>query len=276
MWYLNKIPKICHIYWGGGPMVYMRYLGIKTFIKHNPDWDIIFWYPKVPFKGKSWGIETGHCQFNPELVKDYFPEVFKLPIRKEEVDFGALKFGFDIAEVHKNDYIRINSLFLYGGAWIDTDIIFFKPIEELKINIPENKDIETVVCIGPYGHSTGINMACEDNKMFGVFLSMLTAEYRKRKYQCWGPDMFNKYFKTIGQINRITKAINLDMDVIYAHDIHDVNDLLDDIKPRFTDGSIGCHWYGGHSQWGDFMNKTKGGIVNIPDNLIGRLIKSVQ
>ena len=76
-WNLN-ISKGSHTYWGGGKLVYLRYLTIKTFMRLNPDWQIILWYPVAPFKGKSWGIEPGHKELNQDLCKDYLPELMSL------------------------------------------------------------------------------------------------------------------------------------------------------------------------------------------------------
>lgn len=273
MWHLN-VPKCCHIYWGGGKMVYLRYLTVTTFMKLNPDWKIILWYPKVSFHGKSWGIESGCQELNERLFKDYFPDLLDLPIIKMSVDFKGLGFRDNFAEVHKNDYIRISVLNHYGGVWSDLDILYFKPITELKVNVPENKNIENYVCISPdYGHSTGFNMASEGNQFYGKLVDFLPLEYHHKNYQCWGPDIFNKYFK---HLNSMPSTINLDMDVVYAHDCHRVSELLINSTPRFTEGSIGCHWYGGNSLWGKFLNDTHGGFDNLTDNLISKLIKDAK
>lgn len=271
-WKLS-VPKILHLYWGGGKLIYLRYLTIKSFIKHNPDWKIVFWHPEVPFKGRSWGINTHYQYLNENVCNDYLPEVLSLPIKSVPIDFNSLKFHKNMAEVHKNDYIRISVLNLYGGVWSDLDIIYFKPITELKVNKEENRDKEAYVCIGPYGHSTGFNMATPNSKFFERLSNLLNVEYRKNEYQCWGPDMFNKYYKSFSSI---PNAVNLDMDVVYAHDCHQVRELLNGSTPRFTVGSIGCHWYGGNEVWGDYLNKTKGGEVNLPDNLISKLIKDAE
>ena len=52
-WQLN-IPKIFHVYWGGGVMPYIRFLTVKSFMKYNPDWEIMFWYPKYPSTHVTW------------------------------------------------------------------------------------------------------------------------------------------------------------------------------------------------------------------------------
>jgi len=266
------VPKILHIYWGGGKLIYLRYLTVKSFVKHNPDWQIIFWYPKEPFKGRSWGIGQNYQYLNEDVCKDYLPDLLKLPITKMSVDFASLGFRNNMAEIHKNDYIRISALNLYGGVWSDMDIIYFKPLIELKVNKEENRDKETYVCISDYGHSTGFNMAISGSQFFAALSDLVSKEYRSNVYQCWGPDIFNKYYKTFEQI---PNAVNFDMDVVYAHCCTQVWELLKPSTPRFTEGSIGCHWYAGNEVWGGFLTKTKGGEVKLPDCLISDLIRAL-
>lgn len=273
MWNLSQVPRVAHFYWGGLRLPYLRYLTIKSFMTLNPDWQVILWYPMSPYRGKSWGIDRGHKEINQRLIKDYLPELLSLPITKIPVDFNNLKFASINAEVHKADYIRVNALYLYGGLWSDMDILYFKPVSEMACNVPENRNKEVFVCIGDYGHSTGFNLAVEKSHFFEVLVNNLNKNYQRNNYQCWGPDIFNRYFK---KLRSIPKAVNLGMDVVYAHDCHHVHELITSVQPRFTEGSIGCHWYGGNSIWGDFLNKTNGGENNLPNNIIGNLIQNAK
>lgn len=34
------IPKIAHFHWTGPPMSWLRLMGISTFVRHNPDWEV--------------------------------------------------------------------------------------------------------------------------------------------------------------------------------------------------------------------------------------------
>ena len=271
-WHLD-IPKIAHFYWGGGKLIYLRYLAFKTFAALNPDWKIILWQPERHFTGKSWGIERGNQPINYKLMEDYTDKLSDLPITLMKVNFESLKFWANMAEVHKNDYIRINSLYLYGGLWSDTDILYFKSMNDLCVNTEENKEKQVYVCIADYGHSTGFNLATEGSKFFTKLLEMLNPEYKPLEYQCWGPDMFNKYFR---KLELIPAGVNIPMDVVYAHNCHNVCELLNGKFSRFTDQSIGCHWYGGNSVWGRFLNETAGGEKNLKNNIISQLIINAQ
>ena len=222
-WHLTQVPRLMHTYWGGGKLPYLRYLTIKTFMRLNPDWQIVLWYPKVPYKGKSWGVEPGFEEMKQDLCKDYLPELMDLPITKMQIDFHELRFRKVTAEVHKADYIRINTLYLYGGLWSDMDILYFKPVTEMNANRPENANKEVFVCISDYGHSTGFNLAKEESKFFGTLRANLDRNFKQRYYQCWGPDIFNKYFR---KLSSIPNAVNLDMDIVYAHDCHHAPELI--------------------------------------------------
>jgi hypothetical protein len=211
-------------------------------------------------------------KIDEKICKDYFPEVKKLDIVFMPIDFKSLGAKSDLAEVHKNDYIRVNALYLYGGLWSDTDIIYFRSVNALKANVPENKDKEMFVCIADYGHSTGFNMAVEGNEFTRILNDNMNREYKSNAYQCWGPDMWNKYFKTLKDV---PGGAEIGMEAVYAHDVHNVNDLLSITNKRFTEHSIGCHWYGGHQQWNEFYNKTAGGEKNLPKCLISDLINEV-
>jgi hypothetical protein len=270
-WNLS-VPKICHFYWGGANLVYLRYLTVKTFIKFNPDWDVVLWYPVKPYMGKSWG-GTGHDLINSDLCKDYLPDLMDLEITKIPVDFEKMNFPGNTAEIHKADYMRIELLKQHGGVWSDLDIIYFKPLTDLKANTSENKDKEVYVCTGDYGHSTGFNMARPDSQFFNHLSDRLSAEYNPDNYQCWGPDLFNKYYK---KVELIPGAVNLSMDVVYAHNCHNVNELLNGAAPRFNDESIGCHWYAGNQLWGKFLNETGGGVKNLQNNLISKIIRESE
>lgn len=272
MWHL-KIPKILHVYWGGGVLPYMRYLTVKSFIDLNPDWDIYLWTPKEHNKKVTW--RSGENSYT-SYCRDYMPYLLRLPVIHSVLDYSEYGFTPNSAEVHKADYTRIAVLKHYGGVWADMDIIFFRSIEDIYVNKSQYEDKEVFGCIAHYGHSTGFLMARPESRMFNILCDALVKEFSPTSYQCIGPDLFNKYFR-----NRITNGVNLSMDVVYAHDASKFTDIAEKSqgelltlkKARFTDRSIGCHWYGGHPMWKQFIRETNGGLENLSDNIIGNLIR---
>jgi hypothetical protein len=63
------------------------------------------------------------------------------------------------------------------------------------------------------------------------------------------------------------------MDVVYAHDASHIPELLNGSPPRFNDESIGVHWYAGYGAWEEFIRKTDGGLINLPNTIIGNLLR---
>jgi hypothetical protein len=243
-------------------------------MKYNPDWEIQFLYPKYSSKDKSWlsyenKDETLSC-------KNFIQEVFDLPITKTDIDFRNFGINNNIPEVHKSDFIRLHQLSTFGGVWSDMDIIYIKPISDFYLNTPENKDIETFVCNNDYGHSIGFMMASKGNKFFKILSEYAIKEYEPLYYQTLGAKLYNKYFYTMDPINAITPAINFSMDVVYPIVAGNEDQILNGAANNFTDRTIGLHWYAGHPQWKSFLEQTNGGLVNLPNTVIGNLIKSKE
>jgi len=269
-WHLN-VPKILHVYWSATPMPYLRYLTVVSFMKYNPDWEVILWLPKYPYKVITW--ETKELNYSTEGITDYFPNLLKLPIQINYVnlkDFGQTN---EMSEVHKSDFLRYWILTTYGGVYSDMDILYFRSIEALHVNSIDHIDKETFVCISPrYGHSAGFYMAAKGSLYFKEMFRRVTID--PGKYQSVGPDAVNKEFPTVSSINKISPAVDIGMAAVYMHDAKRVRIIYKSARARFAARSIGCHWYGGDPLSGKFLNETDGGRINLPNNILtGILIK---
>jgi len=269
-WELTQISRTLHIYWGGGTLPYLRYLTVKSFMDLNPQWKVILWIPSTYTKNNTWN--TIEQKYNV-ICQDFTRELMDLPLTVSIVDFEDFGFSNDMPEVHKADYLRSYLLWAYGGLWVDMDVLFFKPMNELEVNTQENKDIETFVCICSYGHSTGFLMTKKGNRFFERLVTFSKREYNASLYQCIGPEIYNKYGKTLEEINQFSPTVNMKMDVVYAHDAHHMTEILGNVPSRFTKGSIGLHWYAGHPMWEKFFRETNGGLTNLPNNIIGNLLR---
>jgi hypothetical protein len=269
-WHLKQIPKILHCYWGGGVLPYIRYMTVKTFIKHNPDWQVMFWYPKYPTMDISW--ETQELDYKVDCV-NCLPLLLSLPITKIPVDFESVGFFNNASEAHKFDFLKHFLCFVYGGVISDMDILYFRPMEYLKINTPENSDKENFLCWADYGFSNGFNIAKKGSKLFEKTIGFCQKEYDPANFQCIGPWLFDNHYPNIEAINSFSPTINIGMDAVYAHNNSQTHELIDGSKPRFADESVGCHWYAGKLQWGPFLNQTNGGHDNLPDCIISNLLK---
>lgn len=264
------IPKILHLYWGGEKIPYLRFMTIKTFMKHNPDWEINLYYPKHLTKKQSWFTYENKLQLHQ--YKDFTPEIENMSINKVEVDFEYYGISNNISEVHKSDFIRLIKLNEFGGLWSDMDIFYIKPMTDFYLNKKIYGDIETYVCIREYGHSIGFMMASKGNKFFKKLSELAINEYDPYWYQTLGARLYNKHFLTMKSINELASAINIDMSVVYPHVAGLEHELIDGTKSRFTNKTIGVHWYAGHPQWEHFFLITNGGLINLPNCIIGNLL----
>lgn len=270
-WKLD-IPKILYTYWGGGSLYYLRYLTIKSFQKENPDWEVRFYYPKVSVKTVSWhtpeqkNITTNLTDFKSQVLEDP-------TIKSFEVDFELFGLPNTMPEVHKSDFLRLMLLSNEGGLWSDMDIFYFKPMSWFHLNDEKYKTIETFYCNREYGHSVGFLMGVPGNKFFRFLLEQTRNSYHPYMYQTFGAALYNRFFREEGTVEKITTAMNISMDVVYSHRAGDTAQLLGK-EPKFTKNSLGIHWFGGDEVWGDFLRVTDGGLKNLPDCIIGDLIKN--
>lgn len=274
-WHLS-IPKILHVYWGFDTLPYMRYLTVKSFIHFNPDWKVVLWKPEGRSVKNTW--KSNHQSYSVDC-DDYLANLlgitpYILPIKA--ADFNIPE---GITDVHISDFLRLQVLSTTGGVWSDMDVIYFKPITELKVNTEDNKYIDTFVCMrdhNAYIHSGGFLMADMYSRYYECLKVMAKSYYNIEDYQCVGVNMYNKVFSTLDSVQRYTNAENIGMDAVYAHDALHVKELINGAPLMFTKDSIGCHWYGGHPQWGKFIKDTNGGLTNLPDCVIGNLIKDLK
>jgi hypothetical protein len=269
MWHLKNIPRVLHLYWGASKLSYLRYLTLETFHYYNPDWEIRFYYPKESVKTQTW---TGNEQKYAERWDDWTSMIDGSYVDMIEVPWEEPRFK-NMSEVHRSDYFRWKLLSTVGGLWADFDILFFRSIDNLAINIPQNKDKQSVVCISGYGHSIGFMMASLDDTNFAKLAKESLRLYDIKDYQCIGSTMFNKLFPTI---NSLSNAVNLGMEAVYFYDASWMKLIFTDcLSPEENPTSIGVHWYAGSQVAGKFLADTNGGI-NSHKSLLGKLIKNYE
>lgn len=253
-------------------MPYMRYLTAKSFIEMNPDWDVLLWTPMMRSHKRAW--TTGENGYSINCT-DYYPRLLELGISVFEVDFEGFGFSNDMAEVHKSDYLRLYLLSTMGGLWSDMDIIYFKPMTAFVLNTSKYKSKDAWVCINKhseYIHSGGFLMSAPGSPYYTRLEELSHTCYRDTDYQSIGVTMFNRCFPTIDKIREISDAMNIGMDVVYAHNANQIRDIMELNRPLFTENSIGIHWYAGHPLWGKFIRKTDGGRTNLPLTVIGTVL----
>lgn len=277
MWYLKKIPKILHVYFGGRKIPYVRYLTIKSFKILNPDWTIKFYYPQYPYEKNSWQSFEQKYVFNGD---DYFDEIKNLHTQMMPIDFQQIGINNGVSEVYKSDFLRWFLLFTEGGLWSDMDILYFRPMNSLVFNNMENENIDTGACISKYGHSVGFMFGSQNNEYYATLWDDSRKTWDNTNYQSIGSILVNRHFPTIESIEKKCPKlhpINIPMDVVYAYNALDIKKIYNcEDMSQFTKQSIGLHWYAGHPLAGEFLEKTNGGKLFLINNVISKTITALS
>ena len=258
-WYLSKIPKTLHVYWGEERLPFLRYLTIYTFQLNNPTWKIKYYYPKQRQENKTWSTFeqkysiTGPC---------FLPDLEGINIEKIEIDMEKLGLSNNLSEVYKSDYLRWYILSEEGGLWSDMDILFFKSMNEISVNQSENSEVDTLPCIadiplgkGIYGHSIGFEMSAPNNSFYQtIYNEAKKIQNVEGNYQSLGSVMLNRLYPTIESIKKAfpkSSPMNIEHDTVYAYNAMHIKEIFDTVKfsgpDRLTKNTIGFHWYAGHS-----------------------------
>lgn len=267
-WYLVNIPKILHVYFGGR-LSYLNYLTIVSFLRHNPGWDVMFYCPVKCTKKITW--TSPEQKYHPTW-DDYTPFLKDLPISIIPIDFKKFGLSNDLSEVHKSDFIRWHLLSSIGGLWSDMDILYFRSMNDLAINRPENWYVETVVSISGYGHSIGFLMGSYKNKYFTTLHKQSFKAFDKESYQCIGSALCNELYPNLRSIAGY--PANIGMEAVYYFDADHISKIFkEDNNIKNIRNIIGIHWYAGHPMAGRFLNKTNGGLKDLPSNTISNLIR---
>jgi MoaA/NifB/PqqE/SkfB family radical SAM enzyme len=249
---------------------------IWTFVGLNRDWQVKFYYPKYPQKNKSW---VSHEQKYDFECEDYFQKLYELPIDIIPFDFESIGIRNDISEVYKSDFLRWYLLSTEGGLWSDMDILYFKPMDSLSFNFPDNSHYDTGVCICKYGHSIGFMLASKNNLYYKYVWQRAKAAWNSENYQSIGSTLSNSLFPTTETIQRILPQLNpisIPMDSVYAYDALRIGEIYKTSSmERYTKNSIGLHWYAGHPLAGEFLKQTKGGVIDIPNNVLGKTLTAL-
>lgn len=253
-------------------MPYIRYLTIKSFGRLNPDWKIVFLYPKVSVLQTTWfGYENK--QLGVDCV-DFLPEVMKLNIDKVEIDMSMFGLDNNISEVHKSDFIRWYYLGEYGGVWSDMDIIYTKPMNDIYFNKKENEDRDSFLCICDYGHSIGFMMSSPHNSLFRFLSEESKKNFNPSFYQTIGATLINQNFRTIESVNTIVNGYNFDRYVVYPYLAGEETNFFHRTRLTIPERTVGFHWFAGHPMWRNFILRTNGGLRPVQNTIIEQIINN--
>jgi hypothetical protein len=221
-----------------------------------------------------------------DLSSDYTNQLKELKVDIVLHDFNSYKFRNQAHEVHKSDFLRWRLLAQSGGLWSDIDILYTQPMTSLVENLPENAEVDTVLCPlkAPDKHTVGFLLSSTNNKFFKYLGELAKKQYNPGVYQCMGSDLINQGFKTFESFGvqfPTNKFLFLNRNCVYS-----ITSKTIELFYQAADASViekinnksvlGFHWFAGHPQSQMFENALTKNTVNEHNNLLSAVIKEYQ
>lgn len=230
----KHIPKILHLYWGLNlPLSYLRYLTVISWIRYNPDWQIIIGTPKV-----TSGISRHHDDKDMFYSgEDYFDKLRHIDnVTIQEFDWSGHQHIK--TEVQRSDIYRWVQVPKYGGWWSDFDILYLKPMISIE-------------------HFTKPVMIVYHTK----------STRKQHPIGFWGSPKNNRWIQNIGvrgdnRLKRNNKAMQgagteaiptiihkcndyITPDIVYPFPWNGLEPMLNNKQYNLPSETIGIHWFGG-------------------------------
>jgi hypothetical protein len=241
------IPKIAHFYWdGAGPMSFMRYMTLVSFVRHNPDWHICLYV----------GDGTGKPEWFTEEVQDitsysgpdYLSKVLDLPIEVLRI-FTPPEEA--MSPVHFKDLLNWQLLAAGGGVVADMDIFWIKSLDELGlrgdacfVEFQGNPKVGYIPVT--FIASAGNSALFED--VFGSALD----RYDPKRYESCGTPALPGSLDQMRNMYPYLEIVRLDDSCVFPfHHLPYVRAVnathgIGGRTEAFSPSSVGIHWYAGN------------------------------
>lgn len=261
---INKIPKVCHLFWESRPMSYLQTLTITTFHKQNPDWDILIYTP----------IQKDTCtvRYVAEYKGvDYFHTVRNLPyVHIINVDISDYGINEKLHNILRSDILRYNLLYNIGGVWSDFDVLWLRPIEKLfelkSLGKVTTKDFGTFVCRNKWNtefNNISILISARKHPLYKKLIDtcMKIQDDCKNtdtlQHQAFGTTMLDNLWQTAQQtIEEFNDVVAFPYYTFYPYSIFKLEELYKQTKVEkaLQPETIALHWWFGHKYSKEYVN----------------------
>ena len=270
------IPKLLHVYWGGGTLSFLQYLTVMSFKMHNPEYSVKLHTPlhssDIPM---PWITGEQHTSFRG---KDYYPMLLE-EVEVHEIDFKAI--GLDhLHEIHKSDVIRWKLLYDEGGIWSDMDILYTRPLQAA-LDLYPSMDMSVVLYPGSDGlgsHTIGFYMTKPNMQFFkDAYKLALQHSESPHEYQSLGAGLLASMYDKFPELQEAYPSdtiYNISKDIVYPcfWTQPAVKQIFFDTPNILKPDTIGIHWFNGNEMSKLYLNSYAAFKDN--ESLMSRLIKA--
>jgi len=253
----GKMPRRMSFFWAAKRMSWMRYMTLRTFRYHNPDWQIVLYLGDAD-GGKGWkSSETMDSQ--TYLGTDYSDQVSSLDVevRKWTSPLPAL------APAHACDLCQWEFLSQTGGFYADMDILFVRPMPYKDL-----QNADAVFCLSEGYMAIGLVGASANSPLFRHVSAMAKENYSPSSYQSTGAEAIYRLAgiwpnwstfnlpgtKAMSVLRRKYKKLTiaeLPPVTVYPWTYKQMECVFSQTN-AVPEGCVGIHWFGGNNlsqQW---------------------------
>ena len=183
-------------YWGGSNLSWMRYMSIYSFRKLNPDWEVILYVSNNTTWRKTWNGQPDQDYYQYKR-KNYIDKLKDIDVKIEPVEFPKeIKSHIQgsISPIHESCLFRYYQLYTNGGFYSDTDVLYFKPINDLYNHILQNR-YDTIIEEYP---------SPKDNTTYWINIGLIASSPNNAYYK----DLFELGFKSYTTIKKRIEEID--------------------------------------------------------------------
>lgn len=236
------IPEIMNFFWHTGPMTWLRYCTLASFVALNPDWKTVLHIFDTNNLSAPWECHNKQ-DFEYNQFVDYFDRVQDLGV--EIVDWSIKDYmPKNMCPSQASNFFKFSYLGEHGGMYADMDIIFFKPIKEL---YEELRFYDVGLSYTKYFSVGLMSSSIGDDSLLRISKDM-SKDFAPTNYQgAWIVTMLkikniDAYMKKYGNT-----VYNIDMDYLYFLDSRHISHIWQmDGFEKYPRKAIGVHWYAGN------------------------------
>ena len=276
------IKKRMHFYWGNKTMSFLRYMSIHSFTKMNPSWETVLIRRRKPVTHdyRGWNERPDFLHFKGEDCTRMLNEL-DITIRYLEDDYPELA-KMRIPDLHMGDLVQWRVLSEVGGAFSDTDVLFFRPMDHKEFSEADIGLVE--FCGNPKpGYIPSTFMLGQPNEFFNQMYDNAIEHGDCTVWDNFGTGMIKRSFGSITEIGKAFPELNvtkLPSRIVFPFAeterlFVEYASLMFYQKVSMPYDSIGIHWYASGEIAQRFNNTITKDNYTKHDNTICKLIGGI-
>ena len=274
------IPKKISFFWGNPVMSWLRYMTLSSFRQFHPDWEMELFVNRTNkhYGDPKWVTQHRQDFFNYD-GDNYLDKVGGLDVK-------VTKWGDpnarDVSPSQKSNFFKWKILTERKGFYSDMDILYFKPIDDIRETMNEGEYTVGITHNGRF-YSIGF-MASDKGVAFkGIYKHCVKVfESKKSHYQGAGVQaIYDKWpQKETPQVmerefQRYDKFYYIPMEDFYL--VNRLEGIFNvDVSRELFKGGRALHWYAGGKLAQDYNNTVSPVNFKSKSNTISRVLQFIE